>query len=446
MNFAMPNFMLAAPEMLVLSMACLILVIDVFLAERNRAVSYTLAQLTLIAAAVITASQLDANSHVSFGGSFVSDPLSGLLKLFIYLVTAGGFLYSRDYLRARNLFKGEFYVLGLFAVLGMMVMVSAHSLLTIYLGLELMSLSLYALVAFDRDSARASEAAMKYFVLGALASGMLLYGMSMLYGASGSLDIAAIGMHVRHHAGMDLVLVLGLVFVSVGVAFKLGAVPFHMWLPDVYHGASAPVTLFVGTAPKIAAFAMAMRLFTLALGNLYGEWRDLLIVLVLLSLALGNIVAIAQTNLKRMLAYSAISHVGFLLLGVLAGTAAVDRDRARRVGAAPVVDASACSHARRRRGARSLRARALPHRVSNEPGIRGPSADRTARLCECNRNPRGDGDHSFARAGGAGGVATDPRSRRCARSAALARALPDRQSRFLACACHRARDGGGAHP
>lgn len=322
MNFAMPDFMLAAPEILVLSMACLILVIDVFLAERNRAVSYTLAQLTLIGAVVITASQLDVNSHVSFGGSFVSDPLSGLLKLFIYLVTAGGFLYSRDYLRARNLFKGEFYVLGLFAVLGMMVMVSAHSLLTIYLGLELMSLSLYALVAFDRDSARASEAAMKYFVLGALASGMLLYGMSMLYGASGSLDITAIGMHVRHHAGMDLVLVLGLVFVSVGVAFKLGAVPFHMWLPDVYHGASAPITLFVGTAPKIAAFAMAMRLFTLALGNLYGEWRDLLIVLVLLSLALGNVVAIAQTNLKRMLAYSAISHVGFLLLGVLAGTAA----------------------------------------------------------------------------------------------------------------------------
>ncbi len=206
-------------------------------------------------------------------------------------------------------------------MLGMMVMVSAHSLLTVYLGLELLSLSLYALVAFDRDSARASEAAMKYFVLGALASGMLLYGMSMLYGATGSLDMTTIGTYIRQHAGTDFVLVLGLVFVSVGLAFKLGAVPFHMWLPDVYSGAAAPVTLFIGTAPKIAAFAMVMRLLTEALGSLHTEWRDMLIILVLLSLAVGNIVAIAQTNIKRMLAYSTISHVGFLLLGVLAGTA-----------------------------------------------------------------------------------------------------------------------------
>lgn len=321
MSFVMPDFMLAAPEIFVLGMACLILVIDVFLAERNRAVSYYLSQVTLLGAALLTYNQLGGETRLSFGDSFVSDPLSVLLKLFIYVVMLGVFLYSRDYLRDRKLFKGEYYVLGLFAMLGMMVMVSAHSLLTVYLGLELLSLSLYALVAFDRDSARASEAAMKYFVLGALASGMLLYGMSMLYGVSGSLDIATIGDYIRQHSGTDFVLVLGLVFVSVGVAFKLGAVPFHMWLPDVYHGASAPVTLFIGSAPKIAAFAMVMRLLAEALGSLHTEWRDMLIVLVLLSLAVGNIVAIAQTNIKRMLAYSTISHVGFLLLGVLAGTA-----------------------------------------------------------------------------------------------------------------------------
>lgn len=322
MSFVMPDFMLAAPEIFVLGMACLILVVDVFLAERNRAVSYYLSQATLLGAALLTYMQLGGDTRLSFGDSFVSDPLSVLLKLSIYAVMLGVFLYSRDYLRDRKLFKGEYYVLGLFAMLGMMVMVSAHSLLTIYLGLELLSLALYALVAFDRDSPRASEAAMKYFVLGALASGMLLYGMSMLYGVSGSLDIATIGAYIRQHAGTDFVLVLGLVFVSVGLAFKLGAVPFHMWLPDVYHGASAPVTLFIGSAPKIAAFAMLMRLLAEALGSLHTEWRDMLIILALLSLAVGNIVAIAQTNIKRMLAYSTISHVGFLLLGVLAGNAA----------------------------------------------------------------------------------------------------------------------------
>ena len=321
MSFVMPDFMLAAPEIFVLGMASLILVVDVFLAEHNRAVSYYLAQITLLGAALLTYSQLGGETRLTFGDSFVSDPLSVLLKMFIYAVMLGVFMYSRDYLRDRKLFKGEYYVLGLFAMLGMMVMVSAHSLLTIYLGLELLSLSLYALVAFDRDSARASEAAMKYFVLGALASGMLLYGMSMLYGATGSLDITTIGSYTRQHAGTDFVLVLGLVFVSVGLAFKLGAVPFHMWLPDVYHGASAPVTLFIGSAPKIAAFAMVMRLLAEALGSLHTEWRDMLIVLALLSLAVGNIVAIAQINIKRMLAYSTISHVGFLFLGVLAGTA-----------------------------------------------------------------------------------------------------------------------------
>ncbi|MFN2310169.1 MAG: NADH-quinone oxidoreductase subunit NuoN, partial [Gammaproteobacteria bacterium] len=253
-------------------------------------------------------------------GTFVADPMATLLKSFIYVVTFGAFVYARDYLRVRDLFKGEYYVLGLFGMLGMMVMVSAHSLLTIYLGLELLSLSLYALVAFSRDDARATEAAMKYFVLGALASGMLLYGMSMVYGLTGSLDIAEIGAAIAERGLQDIVLIFALVFIILGLAFKLGAVPFHMWLPDVYQGAPTAVTLYLGSAPKIAAFAMTLRLLAEALGGLQADWGGMLAILAVLSLALGNVVAIAQTNLKRMLAYSTISHVGFLLLGLLAGT------------------------------------------------------------------------------------------------------------------------------
>ncbi|MBT8122911.1 MAG: NADH-quinone oxidoreductase subunit NuoN, partial [Gammaproteobacteria bacterium] len=228
--------------------------------------------------------------------------------------------YARSYMTAQGGLRGEYYVLGLFAVLGMQVMISSHSLLTVYLGLELLSLSLYAMVAFDRDSPTASEAAMKYFVLGALASGMLLYGMSMLYGATGSLDLAAIADAISAQGERSLVLVFGLCFVVVGLAFKFGAVPFHMWVPDVYHGAPTAVTLFIGSAPKIAAFAMAMRLLADSLGGMLVDWQGMLMILAVLSLAIGNVVAIAQTNMKRMLAYSTISHVGFLLLGVLSGT------------------------------------------------------------------------------------------------------------------------------
>jgi NADH-quinone oxidoreductase subunit N len=246
--------------------------------------------------------------------------MATLLKSFIYVITFGAFVYARDYLRVRDLFKGEYYVLGLFGMLGMMVMVSAHSFLTIYLGLELLSLSLYALVAFSRDDARATEAAMKYFVLGALASGMLLYGISMVYGLTGSLDIAVVANAIAGEGIQDIVLIFALTFIILGLAFKLGAVPFHMWLPDVYQGAPTAVTLYLGSAPKIAAFAMTMRILTEALGGLQPDWSGMLTILAVLSLALGNIVAIAQTNLKRMLAYSTISHVGFLLLGLLAGT------------------------------------------------------------------------------------------------------------------------------
>jgi NADH-quinone oxidoreductase subunit N len=225
-------------------------------------------------------------------------------------------------LKDRNLLKGEYFILGLFAVLGMMVMVSAHHLLMIYLGLELLSLSLYAMVAMHRDSQQASEAAMKYFVLGALASGMLLYGISMLYGITGSLDLAEITQVISQKNEHHTILVFALVFIVVGLAFKLGAVPFHMWVPDVYQGAPTAVTLFIGSAPKLAAFAMVMRLLVEGMQELHADWQGMLILLAILSMGTGNLIAIAQTNLKRMLAYSTISHVGFLLLGILTGTAA----------------------------------------------------------------------------------------------------------------------------
>jgi NADH-quinone oxidoreductase subunit N len=320
MSFIAPDFAPAIPEMFVLGMACAVLVVDLYLRDHNRAVTYWLAQLTLLGAALLTVLLHDPEPVVSFHGSYIKDMMGDVLKFFIYLTAAGVFLYARDYLRARDLFKGEFYILGLFGVLGMMVMVSAHSFLTIYLGLELLSLSLYAMVAFDRDSQAGPEAAMKYFVLGALASGMLLYGMSILYGVTGSLNIPEVSAYIAANAGADVVLTFGLVFALVGLAFKLGAVPFHMWLPDVYHGAPTAVTTFISTAPKIAAFAMVMRLLIEGLGELHGEWRDMLVIMAVLSLAVGNIIAIAQANIKRMLAYSTISHVGFLLLGVLAGT------------------------------------------------------------------------------------------------------------------------------
>ena len=304
-----------------LSAACLILMVDIYVSERYRFVSYELAQATLDRRSDPDAQPIrQASLWWCWVGTSSADMLSTVLKVFIFLISFIAFLYSRDYLRSRELFRGEYFVLGLFAVLGMMVMVSAHSFLTIYLGLELLSLSLYALVALQRDSNTAVEAAMKYFVLGALASGMLLYGMSMLYGATASLDIAKVSAAIAQASSHDIVLVLGLVFVIVGLAFKLGAVPFHMWIPDVYHGAPTSVTLFIGTVPKIAAFALLIRLLAEGLGGLHGDWQGMLIILAVLSMAIGNVLAIAQANLKRMLAYSTISHVGFLLLGVLAGT------------------------------------------------------------------------------------------------------------------------------
>ena len=320
MSFMAPNFAAAAPEMVLLALVCIVLVVDVWMDDARRYVTYALSQVSLLVTTVVVITGFGTDV-VSFDGHFVRDPMADVLKVATLLVVAAVFLYSRDYLKVKGLTRGEFYTLGLFATLGMMVMISAHSFLTVYLGLELLSLSLYALVAFDRDSGNAAEAAMKYFVLGALASGMLLYGISMFYGATGSIDLAAIGGAVAEGSEGKLILAFALAFVVVGLAFKLGAVPFHMWLPDVYQGAPTPVTLFVGSAPKIAAFALVMRVLADGLGGLLSDWGPILAVLAALSLALGNLVAIAQTQMRRMLAYSTISHVGFILLGVLTGTA-----------------------------------------------------------------------------------------------------------------------------
>ncbi len=319
----MPNpiiydLMAARPELLVLCMAMAILILDLFLGYANRYVSYVLAQVTLIGAAILTVAHHTPGVSFAFNGMFVHDPLADVLKLMILLSSSVVLVYSRAYLERSGMYRGEFFALTLFAVLGMMIMVSGSHFLTLYMGLELLSLCLYTLVALDRDNARATEAAMKYFVLGALASGMLLYGMSMIYGATGSLELAEIRRALLSGSPDHAVLILGLVFVVAGVAFKLGAVPFQMWVPDVYHGSPTAVTLLIGSVPKFAAFAFVIRLLVQGLEPLAIDWQGMLIIMAVLSIVIGNITAIAQTNLKRMLAYSTISHVGFLLFGIFA--------------------------------------------------------------------------------------------------------------------------------
>ena len=311
----------AMPEAFLVLAICVVLILDVFLRDDQRNITYVAAMLALVGAAAVTAYFRVPTSVVTFSGSFVADPASSVLKMFAYIIVGIAFLYSREYLERSGLLKGEFFVLGLFGLLGIMVMISAHSLLTLYLGLEILALSQYTLVAFNRDSAVSAEAAMKYFVLGAIASGTLLYGISLLYGIAGTLQIDALAEYFMGPAGAGVPALLALAFIIVGVAFKFGAVPFHMWLPDVYEGAPTPVTLYIGSAPKIAAFALTWRLLVEALGPLHDAgWQEMLIALSVLSLAIGNVVAIAQTNLKRMLAYSTISHVGFILMGFIAGS------------------------------------------------------------------------------------------------------------------------------
>lgn len=307
----------ALPELLILGMAMVILILDLFLSDRQRYVGYILTQLTLLGAAILTVSTHRIGVGYMFNGMFVDDPMADVLKLMMSLATLVAMIYTRGYIAARGMYRGEFYALVLFALVGMMIMVSGNHFLTLYMGLELLSLSMYALVAMDRENARATEAAMKYFVLGALASGMLLYGMSMIYGATGALDIADVRRALMTGAPDHAVLILGLVFVVAGLAFKLGAVPFQMWVPDVYHGAPTAVTLLIGSIPKFAGFAFVMRLLVQGLEPLANDWQGMLIIMAMLSMVVGNITAIAQTNLKRMLAYSTISHIGFLLLGFL---------------------------------------------------------------------------------------------------------------------------------
>jgi NADH-quinone oxidoreductase subunit N len=321
MNLTWTELAPLVPECFLLGAICVILIADLFISQQRRGLTHFLAVVALLITAILTL-RPHPELQQAFGRMFVRDALADLLKVSILLVTAAVFTYAKPYLKARQLFQGEYYVLCLSAVLGMMLLVSAGNLLMIYLGLELLALSSYALVALNRDSPLSSEAAMKYFVLGALASGLLLYGISMIYGATGSLDLGAIHGSASVAYEQRTLLAFGLTFVVVGIAFKFGAAPFHMWLPDVYQGSPTAVTLFIASAPKIAAFGMAYRLLEGALSSLASDWQPMLAVLAVLSLGLGNIVAIAQTNLKRMLAYSTISHVGFLLLGIINGTPA----------------------------------------------------------------------------------------------------------------------------
>ena len=306
------------PEIVLCSAAFGLLLADLFVDARRRGLIHFLALLSLLVTALLVGRAMGAEPVSAFGGMFVRDTLADVLKIAMCGVTALALAYARPYLTARNLLPGEFYPIVLLALVGMMVMVSAGNLVTLYLGLEMLALSSYALVALDRDSKRASEAAMKYFVLGALASGLLLYGMSMLYGASGSLDLAAIHQAAASSADRSL-LMFGLVFVLVGIAFKFGAAPFHMWVPDVYQGAPTAITLFIGSVPKIAAFGFAYRLLEAGLGPTSEQWSMLVAWLAMLSLVIGNLLALAQTNLKRMLAYSTVSHVGFLFMALANG-------------------------------------------------------------------------------------------------------------------------------
>ena len=311
------NYWAALPEIVILTAASLILLIDLFVPDERRHVSYWLTQLTLLVAACVTVRTLRADVIHGYHGLIVDDMLADFLRIACFASVSLMLFYSRSYMVARGLFRGEVFVLTLFALLGMQVMITGSNFLTLYLGLELMSLSLYALVASPRDHPRSSEAAMKYFVLGALASGMLLYGLSMVYGATGSLDLDTVARTIYRHQGSSTLLTFGLVFVVSGLAFKLAVVPYHMWVPDVYDGAPTSMTLLIGTAPKIAAFAMTLRILSGALQGAAIDWQGMLIVLCVLSMVVGNLIAIAQTNIKRMLAYSTIANMGYMLLGFL---------------------------------------------------------------------------------------------------------------------------------
>ena len=315
--FAQIHYWAALPEIVILAAASLILLIDLFVPDDRRHVTYWLTQLTLLVAACVTIRTLRADVVHGYNGLIVDDMLADFLRVACFVSVSLTLFYSRSYLVARGLFRGDVFVLTLFALLGMQVMITGSNFLTLYLGLELMSLSLYALVAAQRDHPRSTEAAMKYFVLGALASGMLLYGLSMIYGATGSLDLDTVARTIYERRASGVLLTFGLVFVVSGLAFKLAVVPYHMWVPDVYDGAPTAMTLLIGTAPKIAAFAMTLRILSGAMQGAAVDWQGMLIVLCVLSMVVGNLIAIAQSNIKRMLAYSTIANMGYMLLGFL---------------------------------------------------------------------------------------------------------------------------------
>ena len=315
------DYIAAAPEMTLLGLICAVMIADLFVEDDNRAVTFWLSMASLAITALALYMTAGADRHIVFYGAYVADPLSHILKFATILFVGVSFLYARDYLRANDLEKGEYYLLGLFGLLGMMIMMSANSLLTMYLGLETLALSMYALVAIDRKNVTAAESAMKYFVLGAIASGALLYGISWVYGVTGSLQFDQIALAISADPGLNnLPLWFGLAFLIVGIAFKFGAVPFHMWLPDVYEGARTPVTLYLASAPKLAALALIFRILVDGLGGLHETWSTMIMFLAVLSIIVGNFIAIAQKNIKRMLGYSTIGHVGFILLAMYAGT------------------------------------------------------------------------------------------------------------------------------
>ena len=325
MQFVPPDLRLAVAEIFLLAMTCLIMIVDLFVKDKKRTATFVLTQLTLVGALVATGLTSTGQIFYTFNNMFVGDLMGDLLKELLYVTVIVVLFYSRAYIQARpDMAKGEFYTLTLFATLGMMVMISANHFLTIYIGIELLSLALYAMVALNRDSVVSTEAAMKYFVLGALASGLLLYGMSMIYGATGTLEISAVAERLFSGQANKTILGFGLVFLVAGIGFKLGVVPFHMWIPDVYHGAPTAITLFIGSAPKLAAFAIVIRMLVNGLIVASADWQMMLVILSVLSMAIGNFAAIAQTNLKRMLAYSAISHMGFMLLGLVSGVVGGD--------------------------------------------------------------------------------------------------------------------------
>ena len=319
MNFM--DYIVAAPEIVLLGLICAVLIADLFIDDENRVRTFWISILSLGAMLLVLNATAPAARAVIFSGSYVSDPLSHILKIAAVILVAITFLYSRDYLRANEIHKGEFYLLGLIGLLGMMIMMSANSMLTMYLGLETLALSMYALVAIDRNNVTSAESAMKYFILGAIASGCLLYGISWVYGVTGSLQFHEIAAAISSDPSLNnLPLWFGLAFLIVGIAFKFGAVPFHMWLPDVYQGARTPVTLYLASAPKLAALALFLRILVDGLGGLHDTWAAMIMIIAVLSLLVGNFVAIAQTNIKRMLGYSTIAHVGFILLALFCGT------------------------------------------------------------------------------------------------------------------------------